>query len=161
MKIAIAIACALLITAGLAAETADGKVLLVYDEVNVNSDPYVGYFKEALTAEGLAFEETVVGSVAGKDLAAYDTVLIYGMVQAFNMKSPIRDWLKTKPALENKKVSLFVTANRWFLKNLFVQLTKLLDKQKAEVVDAVSMATKDLDASAKEAAVKAQVRRLK
>jgi len=75
--------------------------------------------------------------MAGKDLSAYDTVLIYGMVQAFNMKSPIRDWLKANPGLENKRVFLFVTANRWFLKNLFVQLTKLLDKQKADVVDAV------------------------
>jgi len=161
MKIVIAVACAFLITAGLAAETAGGKVLLVYDEVNVNSDPYVAQFRETLAAEGLAFEEAVAGSMAGKDLAAYDTVLIYGMVQAFNMKSPIRDWLKTKPGLENKRVSLFVTANRWFLKNLFVQLTKLLDKQKAELVDAVSMATKDMDAGAKEAAVRAQVLRLK
>lgn len=161
MKIMIAVACALLFIASLSAETAGGKVLLVYDEVNVNSDPYVAHFREALAAEGLTFEEAVAGSLAGKDLAAYDTVLIYGMVQAFNMKSPIRDWLKTKPGLENKKVSLLVTANRWFLKNLFVQLTKLLDKQKAEVVDAVSMATKDLDAAAKEAAVKGQVSRLK
>ncbi len=160
MKIMIAVACALLCTAGLGAQTT-GKVLLVYDEVNVNSDPYVAHFKEALAAEGLAFEDAVAANMAGKDLAAYDTILIYGMVQAFNMKSAIRDWLQTKPGLENKKVSLFVTANRWFLKNLFVQLTKLLDKQKAEVVDAVSMATKDMDASAKVAAVKAQVLRLK
>jgi hypothetical protein len=161
MKKILAVLYALIITGFVGAQTPGGKVLLVYDEVNVNSDPYVGYFRQALFAEGLAFEEAVAGSMAGKDLAAYDTVLIYGMVQAFNMKSPIRDWLKTKPGLENKRVSLFVTANRWFLKNLFVQLTKLLDRQKADVVDAVSMATKDLDDSAKAVAVKAQVLRLK
>ncbi len=152
---------ALFITFFVGAQTPGGKVLFVYDEVNVNSDPYVGYFRQALAAEGLTFDEVVAGNMAGKDLSAYDTVLIYGMVQAFNMKSPIRDWLETKPGLENKRVSLFVTANRWFLKNLFVQLTKLLDKQEADVVDAVSMATKDLEASARESAVKNQVLRLK
>jgi len=161
MRISIAVVCALLFTAALGAQTPGGKVLFVYDEVNVNSDPYVGYFRQALAAEGLTFEEAIAGSMAGKDLASYDTVLIYGMVQAFTMKSPIRDWLKTRPGLENRKVSLFVTANRWFLKNLFVQLTKLLDMQKADVVDAVSMATKDMDSGAKESAVKAQVLRLK
>jgi hypothetical protein len=147
-------------TAALAAEPS-GKILYVYDEVNANSTPYIALFKEALAGRGLAFEEATAEQLATKDLSSHDLLLIHGMVMAFNMSSPIRDWLKKGPDLGGKKVSLFVTANRWFLNNLFEDLSKLLNKDKAEVVDAVSMATKDMDSGGKAAAVKAHVARLK
>jgi hypothetical protein len=149
------------IAAALCAEGPAGKVLYAYDEVNENSGPYIGWFRESLAARGIDFDEVEAAKLASKDLSPYDRILIHGMVMAFTTSSPIRDWLKTGPNLEGKKVSLFVTANRWFLKNLFDQLKDLLKKDKATTVDAVSMATKDMDAAAKAAAVKAHVERMK
>jgi hypothetical protein len=95
------------------------------------------------------------------DLAKYRAVLVHGMVMAFASKSPVRDWLKAERRLEGKKVFLFVTANRWFLDKLYKQLGDLLMKDKAGAVDAVSAATKKMDAAAKESAVRAFVARLK
>lgn len=148
------------ITAAVVAAPA-GKILYLYDEVNEQSTPYIGYFREALAAEGIAYEESAVAEVSADKLKTYGYILAHGMVMAFNMKSPLRDWLKTSPDLRGKKVSLFVTANRWFLDDLFGQLRKLLERDQAELVDAVSMATKELDAAAEREAVRAHVARLK
>jgi hypothetical protein len=90
-----------------------------------------------------------------------DRIFIHGMVMAFNMKSMIRDWLKQGPDLEGKKITLLVTANRWTLDALTRDLTKLLKKDKATVVEAVSMATKSMDSSAKEKAIGEMVGHLK
>ncbi len=137
------------------AEPATGRVLYVYDETNEQSQPYIAHFRAALQASGRPFNEAAAGELAGKDLSPYDFIVIHGMVMAFNAKSPVRDWLKKHPDLTGKKVSLFVTANRWFLDNLFDDLQTLLEKDKANVIDAVSMATKTTtDADEAEAVAK-------
>jgi len=143
------------------------KALYVYDEVNEQSEPYIADFRAALAASGVAFDEAAAGDLmAGKsgapprvDPSAYDRIIVHGMVMAFNSKSPVRDWLKKKPDLSGKKVSLLVTANRWFLDNLYGQLTDLFEKDGAELVDAVSMATKNTSSAEEKAAVEAQVTR--
>ena len=138
-----------------------GSVLYIYDEVNEQSRPYIAHFRTALKASGRAFDEAAAGELAEKDLAAYDFIVIHGMVMAFNAKSPVRDWLKTKPGLTGKKVSLFVTANRWFLANLFEDLQTLLEKDRADVIDAVSMATKTTTDAEEAEAVAKLIGRLK
>lgn len=137
------------------------KVLYVYDEVNKNSEPYIGYFRKAFAEAGIAFDETAVADIKGKNLADYRAIVMHGMVMAFNSKSELRDWLKTSPDLKDRKVSLFVTANRWFLDNLYRDLTGLLKQDGADVIDAVSQATKNLNDDGKLALVQAQVNKLK
>lgn len=147
--------------AALHAAPGSGKVLYVYDEENKESAPYAAHFRAAFAAEGIAYDEATAAQAASADAAAYDAVVIHGMVMAFNRKSPVRDWLKKGPPLTGKRVSLLVTANRWFLDSLFKDLTKLLETEDADVVDAVSMATKQTDDAAEAAAVRALVSRLK
>jgi hypothetical protein len=137
------------------------KVLYVYDEVNDNSKPYIGYFRTAFAESGIEFDEATAAEAKSKDLASYRVIVIHGMVMAFNSKSPVRDWLASSPDLKGKKVSLFVTAKQWFLDNLAKDLAGLLKKDGADVVDAVSQATKKMDEPAKIAAVRDQVNRLK
>jgi hypothetical protein len=137
------------------------KVLYVYDEVNKNSELYIGYFRKAFNEAGVVFDETAVADIKGKNLADYRAIVMHGMVMAFNSKSELRDWLKTSPDLKDRKVSLFVTANRWFLDNLNRDLTGLLKKDGADVIDAVSQATKNLNEEGKMALVRAQVNKLK
>jgi len=149
------------LAAVLAAQVAGGKLLYVYDEVNKQSTPYIGYFKDALAAQGIGFDEATASQASSIDLSGYSAVLVHGMVMAFNMKSPVRDWLKAEKRLEGKKVFLFVTANRWFLEKLTAQLGELLKKDGAIQVDAVSSATKAMDAAAKDAAVRGLVAKLK
>jgi hypothetical protein len=145
----------------LGAQETGKKTLYVYDEVNKNSTPYITYFKAAFAEKGIAYDEATAAQAASKDLSAYDAIVIHGMVMAFGTKSPVRDWLKRGTKFEGKKVSLLVTANRWKLEKLYDQLTKLLKKDKADVIDAVSMATKDMNEAAKIDAVKTQVGKLK
>ena len=154
MKRAIAILFAVTcVIATLAAQTAPPRTLFVYDEVNDQTKPYISHFREAFAASGTAFDEAAAADLKGRDLSRYDVVVLHGIVQAFNMKSPIRDWLKTKPDLAGKRIYLFVTANRWFLDKLNRDLTGLLAKAGVKPVDAVSMATKDTDDAAERAAV--------
>lgn len=143
------------------ADPAAGRVLYVYDEVNEQSRPYIAHFRASLQAAGRPFDEAAAGELAKKDLAAYDFIVIHGMVMAFNAKSPVRDWLKTQPGITGKKVALLVTANRWFLANLFEDLQDLLNKEKADVLDAVSMATKTTTDADEAAAVTKLIGRLK
>ena len=137
------------------------KLLYVYDESNKQSAEYVTYFREALAQRGIPYDETTAAGLQRLDLAHYDTILMHGMVMAFNSKSPLRDWLKTGPSLAGKQVHLFVTANRWFVDKLLGQLEELLRKDQATLADAVSMATKDLKAADKQAAVQTFVRELR
>lgn len=146
---------ALIIALPLAAQTPGPRVLFVYDEVNEQTEPYIAHFREAFASRGLTFDESAAGDLKSRDLSRYEVLVLHGIVQAFNSKSPIRDWLKTKPPLAGKRVYLFVTANRWFLDKLFKDLNGLLEKSGAGPVDAVSMATKDTDDAAEKAAVKA------
>jgi hypothetical protein len=147
--------------AAMSAQAAEGKVLYVYDEVNDQSTPYIQHFREAFAAAGIAFDEAVVAEMGSKDLSKYEIIVVHGMVMAFASKSPVRDWLNSKPILQGKKVSLFVTANRWFLEKLFGQLKTLFVARGATFVDAVSMATKNTDDAAEGAAVRALVSKLK
>jgi hypothetical protein len=143
-----------LLAADFAAAQGPKKILYAYDEANEQSTPYIGYFREAFAARGLAFDEAAAAELGAKDLAAYDRIVLHGMVMAFATKSPLRDWLKQGPALGGKKVWLLVTANRWFLAELFGRLAKLARVDGAELVDAVSMATKDKSQAEKSAAVR-------
>jgi hypothetical protein len=141
--------------------SAQAKLLYVHDELNEQSKPYVARFEAALAARGFAFDEATAAQARTMDLSKYRAVLIHGMVMAFNSKSPVRDWLKAGPALAGKPVYLFVTANRWMLDKLDRQLKELLAKYGSAPVDAVSAATKAMDAEAKDAAVRGFVARLK
>jgi hypothetical protein len=149
---------AMLITLGLGADPLARGILHVYDEANDNATPYLGYFREAYASQGIDYDQVTIVELKAGDLERYDTIVIHAMVMAFNMKSPVRDWLKTKPSLSGKRTYLFVTANRWFLDKLYGQLTSLLEG-KTEL-DAVSMATKELDEAAKKNAVRTLVRKL-
>lgn len=159
MKRMVILACTILVTLSLGADPALKEVLHVYDEVNDNSKPYLGYFGEAYANQGIDHYQVTVAELEAVDLERYDTIVIHAMVMAFNMKSPVRDWLKTKPPLAGKKTYLFVTANRWYLDRLYGQLTSLLEGNTE--LDAVSMATKDLDETSKRAVVQALAARIK
>jgi len=161
-NVAFALALAAVLAAyPLAAQAPAPRTLFVYDEVNDQTKPYIAHFREAFAASGILFDEAAAGDLKSRDLSRYDVLVIHGIVQAFNGKSPVRDWLKTKPAISGKRVYLFVTANRWFLENLFRDLSSLLEKSGAKPVDAVSMATKDTDDAAEKAAVKSFVGRVR
>ncbi len=155
------LALAALVALPLAAQSPAPRVLFVYDEVNEQTEPYIAHFREAFTASGIPFDAAAAGNLKSRDLSRYEVLVLHGIVQAFNSKSPIRDWLKTKPPLAGKRVYLFVTANRWFLDNLFKDLNGLLEKNGAKPVDAVSMATKETDDASEKAAVKAFVGRVR
>jgi hypothetical protein len=161
MRKLLLIACLAAFAAAAGAQSKPDKVLYVYDEVNENSKPYIGYFEKALAAEGIAFDESAAAKVGSLDLTKYRAVLVHGMVMAFAMKSPVRDWLKAEKRLEGARLALYVTANRWSLDKLTKQLLDLAKKDDAESVDAVSAATKPMDAAAKEASVRSFVAKLK
>ena len=149
-----AFALTVLTIVALSAQSTAPRILFVYDEVNDQTKPYLVHFREAFAASGIPFDEAAAGDLKSRDLSRYDVLVLHGIVQAFNSKSPIRDWLKTKPPIAGKRVHLFVTANRWFLDNLFKDLSGLLEKNGAKPVDAVSMATKETDDAMEKAAVK-------
>lgn len=134
-----------------------GRLLYLYDEVNEQSEPYIAYFEDAFARAGLDYDAASAAQAASLDLSRYDRIVVHGMVMAFNSKSPIRDWLRKKPDLRGKRVYLLVTANRWFLDRLYGQLVELLQADRADQVDAVSMATKDMDATSEAAAVRERV----
>lgn len=128
--------------------------LFVYEEKNEQIDPWVKRFSDALGAENKKIDIVSSAEIKGKSLSQYSSVVIYGVVQAFTFKGPIRDWLKSGVDLTGKKVYLAVTANRWFLKDYFKQLQDGLKKKNAEVVNAVSGATEKMSESDKQAFVK-------
>jgi len=129
-------------------------VLFIYEAKDKQIESWLSLFKEEMQASNLKADFFLPSELAEKDLTAYDVVVIHGAVKAFTNLEPIRDWLKTKVDLSEKKVHLFVTANRWFLEKYFNQLKNLLSKKNANVVDAVSSATKNLSGSDKRALVK-------
>ncbi|GAB1483232.1 hypothetical protein MASR2M78_20480 [Treponema sp.] len=136
-------------------------VLYIYDEPSKEAQAFISYFKDAFAKNSIVFDESSAADMATKDLGSYDDIVIHSMVMAFNMKSPLRDWLKTSPKLQGKKVRLLVTANRWFLDKLFSQQQNLLNENGADIVDAVSAATKDMDSVQKAAKVEDFVAALK
>jgi len=136
-------------------------VLYIYDEPSKEAQPFISYFKDSFANNGIAFDEVSAADMVNKDLGSYEDIVMHSMVMAFNMKSPLRDWLKTSPKLQGKKVRLLVTANRWFLDKLFKQQKDLLTKNGADIVDAVSAATKDMNSVQKAAKVEVFVAALK
>ena len=145
-----------------AATTDQGKprVLLAYELADKNLDPWRALFRTELDAAGYAIEEVEAARLSAATLSGYDLIVIHGAVMAFTFKEPMRDWLNTKPKLAGRKVALFVTANRWFLKKYDDQLLGLLKKADASIVDAVSTATKALSDGEKRQFVRAFVEKL-
>lgn len=137
------------------------QILFIYDEDNKQIEPYKKMIENELNMNGLQYDMTNVQDIKKKDLRTYDTIIIYSVVMAFNTKSPIRSWLNQTPNISNKKVALLVTANRWFLNNLFNEQMNLLKKQQATIIDAVSSATKDLTQAEKESLIKNFIEGLK
>jgi len=135
-------------------------VLFVYDEHNKSLDPYIQWVKDELTAHQIAYEEAPAQEVGRRDLAKYSSLVVYSAVMAFTTKSPVRDWLSSRPKVGQKRVALLVTANRWFLDTLTNQQTKLLKQLECRDVDVVASATKDLDEAQKRQLVKDFVDRL-
>jgi len=135
---------------------AESPLLFVYEESNANTDPWLGMLRRNLKSRSMEFEEKSASDLEGVDLASFERVFLYGAVMGFTLKEPLRKWLDSEPDLSGKKVSLLVTANRWFLEKYTLQLEERLEKSGAGNVDAISSATKDLTDEEKETiAVKA------
>ncbi len=120
------------------------QVLFAYELNDKNIDPWRKYFRSEFNNSKYILEEVEALRLKTVNIQNYDLIIIYGAVMAFTSKEPIRDWLNTKPKLSGKRVGLFVTANRWFLKKYNDQLTNLLRRSGANIIDAVSTATKNL-----------------
>ena len=140
----------LLFAQTVATGTAGKKILFAYEESNETLAPWLARFNSAFSAANLTVDKKAAIDLAATDFSKYDLIIIYGAVMAFTSKEPLRDWLTKENGLTGKKVALFVTANRWFLKKYDEQLQGLLKKKNATVVDAVSGATKDLSESEKQ-----------
>jgi len=130
-------------------KVAGKKILFAYEESNEKLDPWLARFNSAFSAANLTADKKAATDLASADFSKYDLIVVYGAVMAFTAKEPLRDWLTKESGLSGKKVALFVTANRWFLKKYDDQLLSLLKQKNASVVDAVSGATKDLSESEK------------
>ena len=130
--------------------SSDKKILFAYEESNEKLDPWLARFNSAFSAANLTADKKAATDLASADFSKYDLIVVYGAVMAFTAKEPLRDWLTKESGLSGKKVALFVTANRWFLKKYDDQLLSLLKQKNANVVDAVSGATKDLTESEKQ-----------
>lgn len=137
------------------------NVLFIYDEDNQQVAPIKAWIENELKRHDIDFDETNIQNISSKDIQKYDGLVIYSMVMAFTTKSPIRTWLKGAKGLKDKKVALLVTANRWFLTKLANQQINLLKVQQAQVLDAVSSATKDMSESQKERMVRDFIDRVK
>ena len=107
-------------------------VLFLYEESNENIDPWLSLFRIRLEEEKIPYKESSAAHMNSMDLALFDNIFLYGAVMAFTFKEPLRDWLESEPALAGKEISLFVTANRWFLDKYTGQLQKLVQTRKTE-----------------------------
>jgi major membrane immunogen (membrane-anchored lipoprotein) len=137
------------------------KTLLLYEEKNEQIDPWVKRFSDALKAVNKKVDIVSTAEIKGKNLSQYTTIVIYGVVQAFTFKGPIRDWLKTDVDFTGKKVYLAVTANRWFLNDYFKQLQNGLKKSNADVINAVSGATQKMSEGDKQSFVKSFIAKIR
>ena len=152
-----------ILTAGFTQATASGtskKVLLIYEESNENINPWLAIFRSGFNSKGISVDEKTAAEISGNISSSYDLICIYGAVMAFTAKEPVRDWLETGPDLSERKVLLFVTANRWFLDKYTGQLQTLLEAGNADIVDTVSSATKDLTDEEKDMIVNRQIEQI-
>ena len=97
--------------------TTGKKILFAYEESNEKLDRWLARFNSAFTAANSNVDKKAALELSSTDLSKYDLIVIYGSVMAFASKEPLRDWLTKENRLAGTKVALFVTANRWFLKN--------------------------------------------
>jgi hypothetical protein len=141
--------------------TGEPGVLFVHDKGDAATQPFVNAFREYLKATGLPVDETVVDSIAITDLSPYRTILLYSRVMAFDNMSPVRDWLKKQQDLGNRNVFLFVTANRWFFEKHLKKMKSIITGRNGVIVDAVTMATKNMDTAQKQDAVKKHLEKLR
>ena len=137
------------------------KVLFVYDTITKPSAFYVETIRENLKDASFQVDEASSSALRHKDPSQYSHIVMYGMVMAFNMKSSVRKWLKSQKSLENKKLFIFVTANRWFNENLRKDLVKLASQKNATVVDAVAMATNKVSEAEKREKITALLAQMK
>lgn len=144
-----------------AGTAAKPRMLYVYEEQNKNSVPYIDWFKAELGGAGFAVDTSGTSDIKSLDFSVYDLIVIHGIVMSFNMKSSVRDWLKSESRLQGKKVFVYATSGRWFADTLAAQLKDQLKAKQAQVVDAVSMATKGMAAEAKIAAVRTFVEKMR
>lgn len=120
----------------------ESKVLFVYDTLDDKSSFFITAFRDAL--KELAVDEAAVENPVKTDIGSYDAVVLYSRVLAFDMKSPVRTWIAGQKSFNRRKVYLFTTANRWFYEKHLSKLIDMLKAREATVVDAVTMATKDM-----------------
>jgi hypothetical protein len=116
-------------------------VLFVHDSAQKYSAFYVNAVAERIKNSGRIVKEESAEGASNLAASPYRTVVLYGVVMAFNMKSEVRHWLKSVQSFKNKRVFILVTANRWFKGSLLKDLVTLSAERGGSVVDAVSMAT--------------------
>jgi menaquinone-dependent protoporphyrinogen IX oxidase len=117
------------------------KTLFVYDSLDKDTKIYIEAFRDQMNAKKVQFDEMVLSKSKTVDVSPYETIVIYSRVMAFNLRSPVRKWLRSVKKLQNKKVYIFVTANKFFEKKNLKDIVKLVAKSDGEIIDAVSMAT--------------------
>lgn len=120
------------------------RVLFVYDTLDTDIAPFIEEYRRQMNEKGIAFDEARVKESADVDLSPYERIAIYSRVMAFNMASPVRKWIRSVRSFQKKKLFIFTTANRWFEEKHLRQLVDAAKKRDATIVDAVTMATKDL-----------------
>lgn len=129
------------------------RVLFVYDILDDETSFFINTFRDEFRTLPCSIDELSIEQSKVSDMSKYDLLVLYSRVMAFNMKSPVRNWVKAIKSFDKKKVALMVTAYRWFNETHFREMTKLLNARNANIVDAVSMATKDLSDEQKRAKV--------
>lgn len=136
-----------------------GKILFVYEESNEQLDPWIARMENYLNRQGIPFDKMAAAEASSlelEDFSSYRGLVLYGAVMAFTSNEPLRDWLKEEPSLQDQKVLLLVTANRWFLPKYTRQLKSLLKDEGAELIDDVTAVTKDLSEEEKDALLQEQ-----
>jgi hypothetical protein len=136
------------------------RVLFVYDVLDDDSRFFIEAIRSQLDNMNLDIEEVAVANSDVQSLKRYDYVLLYSRVMAFNMKSPVRGWVRKRKHFRDAKLFIFVTANRWFEQKHRQELLSLAKKRNARVIDAVTMATKDMTEAQKAQAVKEKLQPL-
>jgi len=133
------------------------RSLLVYDSIDSKSEFYIKTIQKQLSKAGIVFDEVAVAHGTIKNFEVYESIMIYSRVMGFNLISPVKKWLNTEKSLANKKVFIFVTANRWFEKNNLAEISKLVTSRGGTIVDAVSSATDKMTVDQKVKSVETQV----
>lgn len=129
------------------------RVLFVYDILDNETSFFINTFRKELSTLPCSTDELSLEQSKDSDMSQYNLLVLYSRVMAFDMKSPVRKWVKAIKSFDKKNVALIVTAYRWFNEKHYKEMTKLLKAKDANIVDAVSMATKDLSNEQKRAKV--------